>query len=140
MTVPEGTVLVLLDTSALISPFQTGVDFVRGIREMVAAPIAFAVTDGTVRELESISRKGSATISMAARKALAFTRGLRVLRTDAKRTDEGIVSSAEETGAAVATADSDLRAELRRRTIPVFSVSRGKRIRIDGSFPAGTIV
>jgi len=137
---PKGVVLVILDTSALIYPFQTGVDFVRGIQEMVLAPVTFAVTDGTVRELESIRRGRSPSLSMAAEKALAFSRNLRVLHSDATSTDEQIVSLAEEFGAAVATADSVLRKELRKRRIPVVFVSKGKRIRIEGIFPSGSVV
>ncbi len=137
---PKVVLLVILDTSALIYPFQTGVDFVKGIREMVLAPATFAVTDGVVRELESIRRGRSPSLSMAAEKALAFSKDLKVLHSDATNTDEQIVTLAKETGAAVATADSLLRKELRKRRIPVVFVSKGKRIRIEGNFPSASIV
>jgi rRNA-processing protein FCF1 len=137
---PKVVMLVILDTSALIYPFQTGVDFVKGIREMVLAPATFAVTDGVVRELESIRRGRSPSLSMAAEKALAFSKDLKVLHSDATNTDEQIVTLAKETGAAVATADSLLRKELRKRRIPVVFVSKGKRIRIEGNFPSASVV
>jgi len=137
---PKVVMLVILDTSALIYPFQTGVDFVKGIREMVLAPATFAVTDGVVRELESIRRGRSPSLSMAAEKALAFSKDLKVLHSDATNTDEQIVTLAKETGAAVATADSLLRKELRKRGIPVVFVSKGKRIRIEGNFPSASVV
>lgn len=140
MSEPKVVLLVILDTSALIYPFQTGVDFVKGIREMVLAPATFAVTDGVVRELESIRRGRSPSLSMAAEKALAFSKDLKVLHSDATNTDEQIVTLAKETGAAVATADSLLRKELRKRRIPVVFVSKGKRIRIEGNFPSASIV
>jgi rRNA-processing protein FCF1 len=137
---PKVVMLVILDTSALIYPFQTGVDFVKGIREMVLAPATFAVTDGVVRELESIRRGRSPSLSMAAEKALAFSKDLKVLHSDVTNTDEQIVTLAKETGAAVATADSLLRKELRKRRIPVVFVSKGKRIRIEGNFPSASVV
>jgi rRNA-processing protein FCF1 len=137
---PKVVMLVILDTSALIYPFQTGVDFVKGIREMVLAPATFAVTDGVVRELESIRRGRSPSLSMAAEKALAFSKDLKVLHSDVTNTDEQIVILAKETGAAVATADSLLRKELRKRRIPVVFVSKGKRIRIEGNFPSASVV
>ncbi len=140
MSEPKVVMLVILDTSALIYPFQTGVDFVKGIREMVLAPATFAVTDGVVRELESIRRGRSPSLSMAAEKALAFSKDLKVLHSDATNTDEQIVTLAKETGAAVATADSLLRKELRKRRIPVVFVSKGKRIRIEGNFPSASVV
>lgn len=140
MSEPKVVMLVILDTSALIYPFQTGVDFVKGIREMVLAPATFAVTDGVVRELESIRRGRSPSLSMAAEKALAFSKDLKVLHSDVTNTDEQIVSLAKETGAAVATADSLLRKELRKRRIPVVFVSKGKRIRIEGNFPSASVV
>ncbi len=140
MSEPKVVMLVILDTSALIYPFQTGVDFVKGIREMVLAPATFAVTDGVVRELESIRRGRSPSLSMAAEKALAFSKDLKVLHSDVTNTDEQIVTLAKETGAAVATADSLLRKELRKRRIPVVFVSKGKRIRIEGNFPSASVV
>lgn len=140
MSEPKVVMLVILDTSALIYPFQTGVDFVKGIREMVLAPATFAVTDGVVRELESIRRGRSPSLSMAAEKALAFSKDLKVLHSDVTNTDEQIVILAKETGAAVATADSLLRKELRKRRIPVVFVSKGKRIRIEGNFPSASVV
>jgi rRNA-processing protein FCF1 len=137
---PKVVMLVILDTSALIYPFQTGVDFVKGIREMVLAPATFAVTDGVVRELESIRRGRSPSLSMAAEKALAFSKDLKVLHSDATNTDEQIVTLAKETGAAVATSDSLLRKELRKRRIPVVFVSKGKRIIIEGKFHSNPIL
>ena len=137
---PKVLMLVVLDTSALIYPFQTGVDFVKGIQEMVLVPVIFAVTDGVVRELESIRRGRSPSLSMAAEKALAFSKDLKVLHSDATNTDKQIVTLAKETGAAVATADSVLRRELRKRGIPVVFVSKGKRIRIEGNFPSASVV
>ena len=140
MSGPKVLMLVVLDTSALIYPFQTGVDFVKGIQEMVLVPVIFAVTDGVVRELESIRRGRSPSLSMAAEKALAFSKDLKVLHSDATSTDEQMVTLAKETGAAVATADSLLRRELRKRRIPVVFVSKGKRIRIEGNFPSASVV
>jgi len=137
---PKAAIVVILDTSALIYPFQTGVDFVKGVQENVLVPVTFAVTDGVVRELESIRRGRSPSLSMAAEKALAFSKDLRVLHSTATNTDEQIASLAAENGAAVATADSVLRRELRKRRIPVVFVSKGKRIRIEGNFPRGSVV
>gem|GEM_PF-1029320 len=137
---PKTVLIVILDTSALIYPFQTGVDFVKGVQENVLVPVTFAVTDGVVRELESIRRGKSPSLSMAAEKALSFSKGLKVLHSATAGTDEQIVSLAEENGAAVATADSILRRELRKRRIPVVFVSKGKRIRIEGNFPRGSVV
>ena len=140
MSEPKVVMLVILDTSALIYPFQTGVDFVKGIQEMVLTPVTFAVTDGVVKELESLRRGRSQSLSMAAGKALAFSKDLKVLHSDATSTDEQMVTLAKETGAAVATADSLLRRELRKRRIPVVFVSKGKRIRIEGNFPSASVV
>lgn len=140
MTSPKVNVLIILDTSALIYPFQTGVDFVRGIQEALAARFTLAVAEGTLDELERLRREGSPSMSIAAGKALEFAKGLSVLRSDARETDEQIAQLARHTGAAVATADSALRRRLRRSGIPVIFVSRGKRIRIEGSFPPGSVV
>lgn len=137
---PEANILIILDTSALIYPFQTGVDFVRGIEEAFTARFTLAVAEGTLNELERLKERGSPSLSIAAGKALDFARGLSVLRSDAPNTDDQIAELAGKMAAAVATADSTLRRRLRKSGIPVIFVARGKRIRIEGNFPPGSIV
>jgi len=137
---PKGKIVILLDTSALLYPFQAKVDFVKGVRERFGAQVTLAVAEGTLRELESIRRGSGPSLSMAAEKALTFAKGLKVLRSRLKRTDEQIAKLAKDTGAAVATADSSLRNQLRREGVPVIFVSKGKRIRIEGGFGPGSVV
>jgi len=140
MTGPKVNILIILDTSALIYPFQTGVDFVRGIEEAIAAKFTLAVAEGTLSELERLKERGSPSLSIAAGKALDYAKGLSVLRSNASSTDDQIAELAKQMAAAVATGDSTLRRRLRKSGIPVIFVSRGKRIRIEGNFPPGSIV
>ena len=140
MTGPRVNILIILDTSALIYPFQTGVDFVRGIEESFTAQFTLSVAEGTLNELKRLKERGSPSLSIAAGKALDFARGLSVLRSNAPNTDDQISELAKQMSAAVATGDSTLRRRLRESGIPVIFVSRGKRIRIEGNFPPGSIV
>jgi len=123
---------VILDTSALLYPFQEGVDFARGISEGLEVPYELVVTQGTIEELRRLAGGRRHFLARASRKALKFIKGLRQFPTEGNLPeDEEIVSLAKELDDAVATADSVLRRKLRKMGLTVIFVSKGKRIRID---------
>jgi len=129
----EKRLLVILDTSALLYPFQEGVDFIRGMSKGLQVPYELAVTQGTINELKRLCNSDRPLLANASRKALSFAERLRRLRTSGDMSeDERIVKLAKELDLAVATADSALRRKLRKMGLTVIFVAKGKRIRIEG--------
>ena len=123
---------VILDTSALLYPFQKSVDFVKGMQGALEAPYELIVTEGTIGELRKLHDGNKPLLVIASGKALDFAANLRTLKSErGLSVDEDITRLALRLDAAVATADSSLRSKLRKKGITVVFVSKGKRIMID---------
>jgi rRNA-processing protein FCF1 len=111
--------MVLLDSSALLAPFETGVDFVKGIFELTGGFAKLVVPFETIVELKRLSAGTPKTAGMA-RLALEVARGIRMLPPTGMACDDALVFLAKTYKSAVATADSVLRRRLRALGIPVF--------------------
>jgi len=121
-----------MDASALLAPFQLGLDFKRWIEDLADSKVQFYVLEDTLRELRSLSTS-SGKVASEARKALKLAGRYRVVpNASGKRGDEGLIESALKLCYAVATCDSALRARLRDLNIPVFSPTGRRRARVDG--------
>ncbi|MCD6207920.1 MAG: DNA-binding protein [Methanosarcinales archaeon] len=119
---------IILDTNALIVPVQSGVDI---FSELISMDFGECIVpSGVVRELELIaggSRRGGAGAGTharsgadrnAARVALSLLTRCRIVETVGD-VDDAIIELAIESGCAVLTNDSELRARLRDRGVAV---------------------
>jgi len=123
---------ILMDASALLAPFQLGLDFERWIEDLADSKVQFYVLEDTMRELRSLSTS-SGKIASEAREALKLAKRYRLVpNVSGKRGDEGLIESALKLCYAVATCDSDLRARLRVLNIPVFSPTGRRKARVEG--------
>ncbi|MBO3800311.1 MAG: hypothetical protein FGF52_04595 [Candidatus Brockarchaeota archaeon] len=111
--------IVLLDSSALLAPFETGVDFIRGMVELVGGDLKLMLPFETLVELKMLSM-GKPKISGIARLALEVAKCIKVLPPTGMICDDALVFLAKTYKSAVATADSVLRKRLRTLAIPVF--------------------
>lgn len=124
--------LIIMDTSALLYPFQKRIDFIRRIEESLEIPYEIAVTKGTVRELQRLAISNRPKLAMASRKALMLCSKLRILPSEGNLPeDEELMKLANEMKAAVATADSELRMKLKKTGATVIFIARGRRIIVD---------
>jgi len=111
--------IVLLDSSALLAPFEMGIDFVRGIFELTGGNVKLLLPFETIVELRRLSASRHKVAGMA-RLALETVKDIRVLPPTGMDCDDSLVFLAKTYKAAVATADSVLRRRLRALGIPVF--------------------
>jgi len=111
--------IVLLDSSALLAPFEIGVDFMRGVTELTEGGVEMTVPFEALVELRRLSESKPKIAGMA-RLALEAARGIRVLPPTGMVCDDALVFLAKTYKSAVATADNVLRRRLRVLGIPVF--------------------
>jgi len=119
--------IVLLDSSALLAPFEIGVDFIRGVVELTGGGVEFAIPFETLVELRRLCSSRPKIAGMA-RLALEAAEGIKVLPPTGMDCDDALVFLAKTYKSAVATADSVLRRRLRALGIPVFYPAGEKRI------------
>ncbi|MEM3078995.1 MAG: hypothetical protein QXF21_01590, partial [Thermoproteota archaeon] len=82
--------MVLLDSSALLAPFETGVDFVNGITGLTQGRVLFLVPFETLMELRRLSTEGPKLSGMA-RLALSLAGGFRTLFPTGMGCDDALV-------------------------------------------------
>jgi rRNA-processing protein FCF1 len=124
-----------MDASALLAPFQLGIDFERWIRILVDSKVEISVLSKTLAELEKLSRSSSKLASDAS-KALVLAGRYRVIQSsDLEDGDECLINAAKRYNCAVATCDRSLRKKLRDLNIPVFSPTDRGKIRVEGLRP-----
>ena len=123
--------LVLLDTSILIYLVERPSSFL----DQVGAQLGRAdlcVLQPAVGELRSLAKTKGAR-GKRARAALSFAERLKVLPGGGEA-DDAIVRAAVEEGAVVATLDRELIASLRRKGVPVATVSGDRLLFLGKSF------
>lgn len=128
--------MVLLDSSALLAPFETGVDFVNGITGLTHGRVLFLVPFEALVELRRLST-GGPKLSGMAKLALSLAGGFRTLLPTGMSCDDALLYLAKTYKAAVATGDRTLSRRLRTLGIPVFYPSQGRRIVGKGWFEKG---
>ncbi|MDH7594230.1 MAG: nucleotide-binding protein [Methanomicrobiales archaeon] len=120
---------VLLDTNALIIPYQLGIDIYAALGELLGSYEPLVLED-TVAELRGIARRGGRE-GVAARMGLAMAERARVVSgTSGDSVDERIIHFAEERRCTVLTNDAALRRALKRRGINVISVRKLRKLEI----------
>lgn len=125
--------MVLLDSSALLACFETGVKFVEGVTDLTQGRAVFILPSETLVELRMLSTSRPKLAGMA-ELALKTARGFRTLPPTGMGCDDALVHLAKTYKAAVATADSVLRRRLRALGITVFYPTGEKRISGEGWF------
>jgi len=128
--------IVFLDSSALLAPFETGVDFVNGIMGLTQGRAIMIVPFETLVELRGLSM-GKPKLAGMARLALSVASGFRTFPPTGMRCDDALLYLAKTYKAAVATGDRTLSVRLRALRIPVFYPSGGRRIIGKGWFEKG---
>ena len=119
----EGLPLVLLDTNALLMPFQLGLDLEREIAQAVGRSrvVVPEVVLAELRAMEASLREGRA--------ALRFAERFEVLATVGEG-DDAIVDLAKRIGGIVVTGDRELIARLRGEGLRVLRPRQRKRLEL----------
>lgn len=125
--------IVLLDSSALLAPFETGVNFINGIIDLTQGKVIFLVPFETLVELKRLSM-GRPKLAGMAELALKVSMRFKTLFPTGMDCDDALVYLAKTYKAVVATADRTLRMRLRALGIPVFHPSGGKEVSGKGWF------
>ena len=103
---------VVLDTNALLLPFQIQINLDSEIRNVVGDAEIY-VPSCVLGELKRLSKK-----RWEAKAALQLAQKYRVVNVE-KLGDDGVMEAAEKLGAYVVTQDEELIGRLKRRGIPV---------------------
>ncbi|MCI4435179.1 MAG: twitching motility protein PilT [Thermoplasmata archaeon] len=114
---------VIVDTNALLLPFQSGLDIEKNLEELLGKYIII-VPDSVIRELEKLS-----TGNPQARAALSYSKRFKIVKTDLEG-DESIVSMAEKRKSYVLTNDYNLIKILKKKGIKVIRPRGKKRLEI----------
>lgn len=125
--------MVLLDSSALLARFETGVDFINGVTELTQGRVVFTLPFETLVELRMLSR-GRPKLAGMAELALKISGDFRTLPPTGMGCDDALTYLAKTYKAAVATADRVLRRRLRALGITVFYPAGERRIIGEGWF------
>lgn len=123
---------VLLDTSSLMAPFQTGVDLIDAAKKLLSEKIGFVVVDETLKELNILCQDKKPSVRKAALSAKKLVDGIKVIQTNGCYGDDAIINVAKKGNTIVATTDSNLRKRLRLLGISVIFLKSGKRPVIEG--------
>ncbi len=116
---------VILDTNALLMPFQFGVD-PQAEAERILGSVRIIVLSSVMGEVERLARR-----MPEARAARAYAERFELVHTDMGG-DDSIVEMAVSLGAVVVTSDADLRRRLRERGITVLYMREKNRLAVDG--------
>jgi rRNA-processing protein FCF1 len=113
---------VVLDTNALLMPFETSINIDHELGRLLGNCEIF-VPGPVIGELKRIkSKHAKAALTLARKYIIAETR---------KQGDEGIIQVAKELGAYVLTNDKELRSRLRKMGIPTIYLRSGKYLQAD---------
>jgi len=121
--------LVLLDTSILIYLVETPSSFLEGLTGSLGK-VEFAVTDSVLGELKGLAASRGARAKKA-KGALSYAQGLKSYPVGGEA-DDSLVKLALRERAVVATLDGELASSLRRKGIPVATLS-GDRLLVLGA-------
>jgi len=115
----SGIKSVVLDTNALLMPFQFNINLDHEIRQLLG-DVEVLVPSCVIAELKKLKVKESgAALSLAGKYKEVST---------SRRGDEGVVEAAKEHRAAVVTNDQELISILRKLSIPVIRMRECQRL------------
>jgi hypothetical protein len=110
---------VILDTNALLMPFEMKINLDLAVRD-VLGDVRFIVPGPIIGELKHLKNKYSKV-------ALSLARRYDIIPTEASG-DASIIELAEKTGAFVLTNDRELRNKLRERGVPLIYLRSGNHL------------
>ena len=110
---------VILDTNALLMPFEIRINLDLAVRKAVGDH-KFLVPGPIIGELKHLEHKYAPA-------ALALARNFEIIPTEASG-DASVIELAERTGAYVLTNDRELRSKLRKRGIPLIYLRSGTHL------------
>jgi hypothetical protein len=120
---------VILDTNALMTPAQFGVDIFSELERLGFC--RFLVPAGVVEELERLCANSRGREKSAASVALSLVRRCKVLDAKTKEpVDEEILKLAEEMHAAVFTNDRELKEKLKSRGVRLVYLRQKKKLEL----------
>ena len=128
---------VLFDASFLMLSAELGKDLISLAEDVVGQKIEPYILSDSLKELKSISRHGGRRAALA-RVALKLAEKMTLIKLDLKETlevDEKLLEAARMHGLILATIDSKLIRRAREMGVPVLSVGRGLKIRLEGLVP-----
>ena len=128
---------VLFDASFLMLSAELGKDLIGLAEDMVGERIEPYILPDSLEELKSISRHRGKRATLA-RVALKLADKMTLLKLDLEEpmeVDEKLLEVSRRYGLVLATVDSRLVRRAREIGIPVLSIGRGFRIRLEGVAP-----
>ena len=125
---------VILDSNALMMQFQFHIDIEREVRRILNINFDVVVPTTVVKELERLSREGTAKEQGEARMALELAKTFRVEESPGDG-DVAILRIAEKLNAVVVTNDKRLRATLRAKDIPNIYMRSRAFLTLEGHIP-----
>ena len=128
---------VLFDASFLMLSAELGKDLIGLAEDMVGERIEPYILPDSLEELKSISRHRGKRATLA-RVALKLAEKMTLLKLDleeALEVDEKLLEVSRRCGLILATVDSRLVKRAREVGVPILSVGRGLRIRLEGVVP-----
>lgn len=131
------TFKVFLDTNMLMIMAERRVDIFRQIETMLQGRIEFITPKAVLTELSRIGQEKSqrgryAKLALKLAEKCKPWRGKPAAR---ESTDDYLTRVARETGAIIATGDTELRKRVRNANMPVIYVRRDLRLAIEGIEP-----
>ena len=128
---------VLFDASFLMLSAELGKDLISLAEDVVGERIEPYILPDSLEELKSISRHRGKRATLA-RVALKLAEKMTLLRLDLEEgleVDEKLLEVSRRYGLILATVDSGLVKRAREAGVPILSVGRGLRIRLEGVVP-----
>jgi len=128
---------VLFDTSFLMLSAELGRDLISLAEDAVGEKIEPYILSDSLEELKAISRHMGKRASLA-KVALKLAEKMTLIKLDleeALEVDEKLLRASRMHGLVLATIDSKLMKRAREIGVPVLSVGRGLKIRLEGIIP-----
>jgi len=127
------TVRVILDSNALLAPFQLRLDIFQELKALIDRNFELVLLSPVQRELERLADEGSSQTRRNASNALKLAEKCRKINVkDAGLVDDIILQTARQWSSPVFTNDRDLRKKLRNINVPVIYVRQKSRLELDG--------
>lgn len=128
---------VLFDTSFLMLSAELGKDLISLAEDSIGEKIEPYILSESLEELKAISRHRGKRASLA-KVALKLAKKMNVIELDLEKdleVDEKLLRASRIHGLILATIDSKLIRRARKIGIPILSVGRGLKIRLEGILP-----
>ncbi|RMF88848.1 MAG: nucleotide-binding protein [Methanobacteriota archaeon] len=122
---------VILDTNFLMVPFQFKVDILSELDRLLEAGYEAVIPDKVLRELKTLSQKGSLKVRKAAKVALQLAEGMKKVSVEAEDPDSAILAITEK-GTVVCTNDRELRRRVLEKGGRVVFLRQRRTLALEG--------